>query len=94
MEENFNDVVFGKTVNDKLKAFEKAIQELEDEYAEYFKTRESKFELEKHDKIGNHYMIWARGNGEEVFAINEDSDIDEEIKIKLRNIYKGHRPLF
>ena len=93
-QDELNDKIFGKDVNAKLITFNKAVEGLGQEYADYFKKRKSNLESEEHDKIENNFMIFARGNGEEVFAINEDSDIEDEIKDKLINIYRRYSPIY
>ena len=92
-QDELNEKIFGKEINDKRNAFNKAVEELEQEYADYFKNRKSHLENEEYDKIGNHFTI-SYWNGRESFAINNDSDINEIIMKKLMDIYKENSPIY
>lgn len=89
-QDELNDLIFGKEINAKRNAFNKAIEQLGQEYTDYFKSRKSKLESEEHDKIENHFTIQPWNNGGEVFVINNDSDIKDLIKKRLLDIYNRY----
>ena len=56
-QDELNDKIFGKDISAKPNAFNKAVEELGQEYADYFKKRKNNLEKEEHDKIENHFYI-------------------------------------
>ena len=92
-QDELNDKIFGKDVNAKRNAFNKAIEDLGQEYANYFNNRKSKLEFEEHDKIMNHFRI-ANNGAEEWLSKNDDSDISKEIENRFIALYKKFAPIY
>lgn len=78
---NFGEV-HSKKKEDLIVAFNK----IEEKYQFFFKERPSKFEVDKHDRLKRHYMIYETTN-KITFAFNPDSDLPESIKSECTEVY-------
>jgi len=73
--------IFGKEFYQKDELFKEKLQEIEEEFIEYFKKRKSKFDHDEHDRLHNHYLIYYE-NGIIRFGFDKDSDIPKYIMQK------------
>jgi hypothetical protein len=70
-----------------------AFNQIEEKYQTFFKERPSKFDVDNHDRLKRHYMIYESYN-KITFAFDPDSDLPESIKSECTEVYIrlfGHR---
>ena len=77
--------IFDKFRNEDLirkeKEFDVAIQEIEDKYVEFFKSRKSiRSEYDEHDRIQNHFIYASNFADTPGIGIRDDSDLPDQIK--------------
>lgn len=63
-----------------------AFNQIEEKYQTYFKERPSKFDVDKHDRLKRHYMIYETAN-KITFAFNPESDLPESIKSECTEVF-------
>ncbi len=81
------EIIFGKDFNAKQEIFKNELLKIEKEYIDFFITRKSKFETEKHDRLHNHWFLFNEPP-KITFGILKESDIPIDLKKKCMDAFK------
>ena len=84
--ENLEELFFGKEFAIRNSKFKAGLQEIEKNHINYFKEREAKNELEKHDKLANHYII-VNDHQKIRLRFLDESDLKLEIRKEVIDLF-------
>ncbi|MDB5262193.1 MAG: hypothetical protein JWQ14_1474 [Adhaeribacter sp.] len=76
---NISEYIYGDEYAEKNKAFAEEMSRIEDQHADFFKSRQRVNETEKHDRLHNHYAL-RTASGQVSFTFNQGSDLPGPIR--------------
>ena len=72
------ELFFGREHVKRHAELEDALRKIEEKHIDFFKSRESKFEADDHDRLHNHWMMTA-DRWRISFGFDRDSDLPKAI---------------
>ncbi|MEQ9188356.1 MAG: hypothetical protein RLP15_11520 [Cryomorphaceae bacterium] len=85
-EDSFSRKIYGDKFAETEARWNDAVENIEQEYKDFFEEREPKFESQIHDRIVNHFMLYVSPPNIK-FSIVKDSDLPKEIIEKLNTLF-------
>lgn len=76
---DISEFIYGEEYTEKNKAFESAMEAIEEKHLEFFRSRKPQNETEQHDRLHNHYAL-STASGQVSFRFNEGSDLPASLK--------------
>lgn len=88
MKVDLNKVFYGEDAAEKLRQFKEGMLDIEKKNLDYFDNRSSKNDIEKKDRLHNHYLMTVNTRGI-TFGFINNSDLDEEIKTSCFKLFNS-----
>lgn len=86
--EDLKTIFYGPDAGSKIVQFEKGMRFIEKQHSEYFDKRKSKYQVDKNDRLYNHFGIIVNSSGISLYFY-KDSDLDIKIVEESRELFKN-----